>query len=178
MAFCLVNIAIIINGLHQVAIGHNTTKSLYVFTTVCCDIELSFNSSAVKYQDCFMLRRESRSNTCAIYWINLAGPSSYLSNCDILTESIGNYDYKQLAAMWYFQKRTIQLHWHTYTCKWPLAARKICLFEPTCLLAVLVDSWLCHMLTYIQTCFRSGTRTSLLSIQFWEKVCKATLHNE
>ena len=26
------NIAVVINGLHQVVIGHNTTKSLHVFT--------------------------------------------------------------------------------------------------------------------------------------------------
>ena len=55
------NIAIVINGLYQVVIGHNTTKSLHVFTTVHCDIELSLNSISVKHQYGFILHRESSS---------------------------------------------------------------------------------------------------------------------
>ena len=35
--YVLVNIAIVINGLYQVVIGHNTTKSPHVFTIVHCD---------------------------------------------------------------------------------------------------------------------------------------------
>ena len=79
--YVVVNIAIVINGLYQVVIGHNTTKSLHVFTIVHCDIEHSFNNSSVKYQDRFLLHRESSS----MYHFNCPSALWYRQNIGVVT---------------------------------------------------------------------------------------------